>query len=90
MSQHEPGSHKNLPHIQALFSMSLFLQSFMEFKPDFELFVPAGNRRDENKSSEIDELLLSITGMYVLVLSSRLKSISRRLRPELRMIIVEN
>ena len=34
----------------------------MEYKPDFELAVPSGNRPDENKPSEVESLLRLVKG----------------------------
>lgn len=34
----------------------------MEYKPDFELAVPSGNRPDENKVSDVESLLRLVKG----------------------------
>ena len=39
----------------------------MEYKPDFELAVPSGNRPDENKPSEVESLICLVKGqLYTL------------------------
>ncbi|XP_067951413.1 histone deacetylase 8-like [Watersipora subatra] len=38
------------------------MESFMEYKPDFELMVPAGNRPNMNKDSDIERILNVVKG----------------------------
>ena len=41
----------------------------MKYKPDFELAVPAGNRPNMNKDSDIEQLLKTVKGMSHLVMT---------------------
>ncbi|KAF6039461.1 HDAC8 [Bugula neritina] len=50
------------------------LESIMDYKPDFELHVPSGNRPNENKESSVESLLRVVKGCVNMISKTTLLS----------------